>query len=127
MVRVKAFPENISFSGKENVFMCLVAFQKIFQKIFSDVWKKRRKRQNLEKLKTKPRRTWTKPRRTWRDLAKYRSRRSRSREASIVIGVVLRDRRRDRCFARSFFLSLILPLRVCELSLRVPNSENHLK
>ena len=26
------------FSGKENVFMCLVAFQKIFQKIFSDAW-----------------------------------------------------------------------------------------
>ena len=26
------------FSGKENVFMCLVAFQKNFQKIFSDVW-----------------------------------------------------------------------------------------
>ena len=26
------------FSGKENVFMCLVAFQKIFRKIFSDVW-----------------------------------------------------------------------------------------
>ena len=26
------------FSGKKNVFMCLVAFQKIFQKIFFDVW-----------------------------------------------------------------------------------------
>ena len=26
------------FSAKENVFMCLVAFQKIFRKIFSDVW-----------------------------------------------------------------------------------------
>ena len=26
------------FSGKENVFMCLVAFQKMFRKIFSDVW-----------------------------------------------------------------------------------------
>ena len=26
------------FSGKENVFMCLVAFQKMFQKIFSDIW-----------------------------------------------------------------------------------------
>ena len=26
------------FSGKENVFMCLVAFQKMFQKIFSNVW-----------------------------------------------------------------------------------------
>ena len=26
------------FSGNENVFMCLVAFQKMFRKIFSDVW-----------------------------------------------------------------------------------------
>ena len=26
------------FSGKENVFMCLVAFQKMFRKKFSDVW-----------------------------------------------------------------------------------------
>ena len=26
------------FSGKENVFMWLVAFQKMFRKIFSDVW-----------------------------------------------------------------------------------------
>ena len=43
LVRVKAFPENryfpeILFSGKENVFMCLVAFQKNFRKIFSNVW-----------------------------------------------------------------------------------------
>ena len=121
------FSGNANFRKRKMFPWCLVAFQKIFQKIFSDVWKKRRKRQNLEKLKTKPRRTWTKPRRTRRDLAKYRSRRSRSHEASIVIGVVLRDRRRDRCFARSFFLSLILPLRVCELSLRVPSSGNHLK
>ena len=26
------------FSGKENIFMCLVAFQKMFQKIFSGAW-----------------------------------------------------------------------------------------
>ena len=43
LVRVKAFPENryfpeMLFSGKEIVFMCLVAFQKNFRKIFSDVW-----------------------------------------------------------------------------------------
>ena len=43
LVREKVFPENryfseMLFSGKENVFMCLVAFQKKFQKIFSDVW-----------------------------------------------------------------------------------------
>ena len=43
LVRVQAFLENryfseMLFSGKENVFMCLVAFQKNFWKIFSDVW-----------------------------------------------------------------------------------------
>ena len=38
LVRVKAFLKNIPFS-KENVFMCLVVFQKIFRKIFSGVWK----------------------------------------------------------------------------------------
>ena len=43
MVRVKVFSENryfskILFSGKENIFICLVAFQKMFRKIFSDVW-----------------------------------------------------------------------------------------
>ena len=43
LVCVKVFPENrcfpeMLFSGKENVFMCLVAFQKMFRKIFSDVW-----------------------------------------------------------------------------------------
>ena len=43
LVRVKVFPENryfpkMLFSRKENVFMCLVAFQKFFRKIFSDVW-----------------------------------------------------------------------------------------
>ena len=37
------------FSGKENVFMCLVAFQKNFWKIFSGVWKRRRKRQTQKK------------------------------------------------------------------------------
>ena len=43
LVRVKVFPENryfpkMLFSGKENILMCLVAFQKMFRKIFSDVW-----------------------------------------------------------------------------------------
>ena len=43
LVRVKYFPENkyfpeMLFSGKENIFKCLVAFQKMFWKIFSSVW-----------------------------------------------------------------------------------------
>ena len=35
---VKYFPERKIFSRKENIFKCLVAFQKIFWKIFSGVW-----------------------------------------------------------------------------------------
>ena len=43
LVRVKYFPENkyfpeMLFSGKENIFQYLVAFQNIFWKIFSGVW-----------------------------------------------------------------------------------------
>ena len=43
MVRVKIFPENryfpkMLFFRKENILMCLVAFQKMFRKIFSDIW-----------------------------------------------------------------------------------------
>ena len=48
------------FSGKENVFMCLVVFQKIFWKIFSGVWKRRRKRQtqkNTDKTQIDARRS----------------------------------------------------------------------
>ena len=37
LVHVKYFPEML-FSGKENIFKCLVAFQKMFWKIFSGVW-----------------------------------------------------------------------------------------
>ena len=43
LVHVKYFPENkyfleILFLGKKNIFKCLVAFQKMFWKIFSGVW-----------------------------------------------------------------------------------------
>ena len=38
LVRVKAFPKNILFSGKENVFMCLAATKFILRKINSGVW-----------------------------------------------------------------------------------------
>ena len=37
LVRVKAFSENISFSGKENVFRCLAASEIVLQKINSGV------------------------------------------------------------------------------------------
>ena len=39
------------FSGKENIFMYLVTFQKIFWKIFSVVWRRRRKRQTRQTQK----------------------------------------------------------------------------
>ena len=35
--RKKYFPEML-FSGNENIFKCLVAFQKMLWKIFSSVW-----------------------------------------------------------------------------------------
>ena len=38
MVRVKAFLENISFSGKENVFRCLAASEFVLRKINFGVW-----------------------------------------------------------------------------------------
>ena len=37
LVHVKYFLEML-FSGKENIFKCLVAFQKMLWKIFSNVW-----------------------------------------------------------------------------------------
>ena len=138
------------FSGKENVFMCLVAFQNIFRKIFSSVrkrsWKRRRKRQNPEKLGQTQKNT-ARSHDQRRDLtidgviSRYVDRercfaRSRSR-ISIAIGAISQSTVRvDRDLANdasrelslrdlAFFLSLVLPLR--ELSLRVPSSGNHLK
>ena len=37
LVHVKYFPKMI-FSSKENIFKCLIAFQKMLWKIFSSVW-----------------------------------------------------------------------------------------
>ena len=45
------------FSGKENVFMCLVVFQKIFRKIFSGVWKMLQGKDKTRKTNTAPRLT----------------------------------------------------------------------
>ena len=77
-----------SISGKENVFMCLVAFQKIFRKIFSSVWKRRRKRQTQKKKIINDRRS------TGFDGAVLRELQSDDH-------VVDRDRRRDLETARS--------------------------
>ena len=98
LVRVKVFPKNIPSSGKENVFMCLVAFQNIFRKIFSGVWKRRRKRQNPEK-----------PEQTQKNMARSRDRRRdltkrRSRSARMVlreIAISDHDRRRNLAKRRS--------------------------
>ena len=53
LVAVKRFPE------KENVSMCLVAFQNIFRKIFSGVWKRRRKTQIQKNTSHNPEKTQT--------------------------------------------------------------------
>ena len=56
--------------------MCLVAFQKKFRKIFSDVWKRRRKRQTQEKY--------------------HQQSRSTLREITPSIAISDRDQRRGR-------------------------------
>ena len=38
LVECKIFSKCKIFSGKENIFKCLVAFKKMFWKIFSSVW-----------------------------------------------------------------------------------------
>ena len=75
LVRVKAFPENFHFpemlfSGKENVFMCLVVFQKNFRKKFSGVWK-------MLQGKDKPRKHGQNP--DWRSTLDWVRRRGASR------------------------------------------------
>ena len=80
------------FSGKENVFMCLVAFQKIFRKIFSGVWKRRRKRQSQQNTDKTQKKTQAKNHQRstldwvrWRGASRAPVRQPRSREASIAI------------------------------------------
>ena len=92
------------FFGKENVFMCLVAFQKIFRKIFSSVWKRRRKRQtqkNKDKTQKKKSSTidWVRRRGAsrapvWRLRCRSRST-ARSHEGEIVIFARSRSTSRD--------------------------------
>ena len=78
LVAVKRFPE------KENVSMCLVAFQKIFRKIFSGVWKRRRKTQ-IRKHKPQPRKK-----------KNHQRRKCFQSDDRAVIAIRDRDRRRDR-------------------------------
>ena len=92
------------FSGKENVFMCLVAFQKNFRKIFSGVWKRRRKRQsqqNTDKTQKKPRQKIINDRRSTRfDGAVLRELQSDDRAVDRAVvgldGAISRRRDRDR-------------------------------
>ena len=85
------------FFKKENVFMCLVAFQNIFRKIFSGVWKRswktRRKRQNPEKSGH-----------TQKNTARSRNRRhdlgSRSERTVLREIAISRSVDRERCFVR---------------------------
>ena len=100
------------FSGKENVFMCLVAFQKKFRKIFSSVWKRRRKRQNPEKHGQNPKKKSSNPvkLREGRERGDWVRRGARSHSVGKgEIGAVLREiaidaKARSRSTARSFSL-----------------------
>ena len=86
LVAVKRFPE------KENISLCLVAFQKIFRKIFSGVWKRKRKTQTQEKyhLRSRSRR---------HDLA-INGASSRQRDLVPSITIWDRDLRRELATAR---------------------------
>ena len=94
-----------TISGNENVFMCLVAFQKIFRKIFFDVWKKRRKRQTQEKYHQRSRSEIAILRSTARARDGAISRLTRREIASSVEGEIAINcaisQRRDLAFARS--------------------------
>ena len=71
------------FSGKKNVFMCLVVFQKIFRKIFSGVWKMLQGKDKTRKTNTAPKLTldWARQRGASRAPVWWPRRWSRSREA----------------------------------------------
>ena len=109
LVHVKAFPENIPFSGKENVFMCLVVFQKIFRKIFSGLENATRKKTKPEKQTQHPdwRSTldWVRRRSASRAPVRRPRRRSRSHEASIAIGAKARWRSTVRSREASIAIS----------------------
>ena len=64
----------------ENISMCLVAFQKIFRKIFSSVWKRRRKTQIQKNTSHNPEKTQTQFKFFLSDLSP-----ARSREGEIAI------------------------------------------
>ena len=86
--------------------MCLVAFQKIFRKIFSGVWKRRRKTQIQKNTSHNPEKNHQRSRSTSRprDLAFARSR-STLREIAPSITISIR---RDLSFSRTRALSLSL-------------------
>ena len=92
--------------------MCLVAFQKIFQKIFSGVWKRRRKTQIQKNTSHNPEKTQTQFKFFLSDLS--------PREIAIN-GLILlsrdRDQRRDLAKARS--RSTDLPLGSRDLPRRI--------
>ena len=81
------FSGNANFRKRKMFPWCLVAFQKIFRKIFSGVWKRRRKTQIQKNTSHNPDRTVDRDRRRERDLAFFVRSRStaQSREASTAI------------------------------------------
>ena len=108
------------FSGKENVFMCLVVFQKISRKIFFGVWKMLQGKDKPKKTRTKPRLTldarWVRRRGASQALVRRPRRRSRSREAlrrfarsrSTLCEIAIGAKARARSMARSREASIVI-------------------
>ena len=92
------------FFGKENVFMCLVAFQKIFRKIFSGIWKRRRKRQTQKNSDKTQKKNHQRSMLDWvRRRGALRAPVRRPRSEIVIDGAISRrqDRDRQRDLARS--------------------------
>ena len=95
------------FSGKENVFICLVAFQKIIRKIFFGVRKRRRKRpKNIfwclekKKEKTNPEKHRQNPKKTQKKNHQRLTLDWVRRHGASRVPIRDRDRRRDLAKAR---------------------------
>ena len=98
--------------------MCLVVFQKIFRKIFSGVWKRKRKTQIQKNTSHNPEKTQTQFKFFLLDLSP-----ARSRKGEIAInGAILSSRDRDRriflsdlaIFLDGSLAGMISPRRDCD-------------
>ena len=85
LVAVKRFLENTYFPERKMFPWCLVAFQKIFRKIFSGVWKRRKKTQIQKNTSHNPEKNHQRQQIQSDDRAVNRNPRSRQRLREIAI------------------------------------------